>query len=306
MTSRFEQPALPAAAGTCRAALVRPASLRRREFRVTLALAGALVVAVGCQPMRPTTTATGHSPLAKPKPSPDGSILEILTVELDTVRGDELQRMWEEVDDQALGIESRQALDRNGFRAGVASSQLPAAVHALINSTQSDPLTTLPYKQIQNRSGETFDFDMTPVRESREWQIAGEQGPLRVGNCPNAACALGIKTHPFGDRSVRLAITPKLRHGLPRHKYTVEQNQFLLRPLLDETPFAELEFACRLRVGQTLIIGPTEPATGLGQQYFHDPDRGRMRILLIRLVHSQPDDLFAPSKAKAPLVTPGI
>jgi hypothetical protein len=60
-----------------------------------------------------------------------------------------------------------------------------------------------------------------------------------------------------------------------------------------------------MRDGQTLIVGPTDPPGGLGQHYFVEPERGMLRILLIRLVHSQPDDLFAPRKTTPSLVTPG-
>ncbi len=275
----------------------------RRLAWLLLVCCGLCLGGAGCQPLQPSPY--GHSPLAKPKPSSDASILEILTIEVDAGRVELLHRMWDEVDDQAIGVEARRAIDRNGIRAGVASSQLPAAVHELIGASQAKPLAALPYKQIQSRARETFDLDVTPIRELLDWQIAGEQAVVRTGSCQHAAGALGLRTHPFGDRSVNLVVTPKLRHGTPRNKYTVEQSQFLLRPLLDETPFHELEFACRMRVGQTLIVGPTDPPGGLGRHFFAEPERGMLRILLIRLVHSQPDDLFAPRKTTPPLVTPG-
>ena len=249
----------------------------------------------GCQNVQ--NSGAGFKGLSKPRLQPDGSILEILSIEIDVSHSDDLERLWREIDDQAIELSQRQTLDLNGFRAGVASSQLPAIVHELMHASQKNPLTGLPYKQIQNRAGQTFDLDLSSVRETLDWRVANLNGSQRVGSCQNAVCALGLTTFPHGDRSIRLNVTPKFRYGNPRNRYTVEQDQFLLRPLLDETQLAELSFDCRLCVGQTLIVGPTQPPLGVGQQFFYIADPPRVQLLLIRLIHSQPDDLFGPQAA---------
>jgi hypothetical protein len=269
--------------------------------RSVLLLAAVSAWAAGCHHWEGRSH--DSSPLAKASLYADCSVLEILTLEINRSREDELASFWKEVDCQAIPVEQRRAMDRNGFRAGVAASQLPASIHRLMRTSDADRLTATPYRQIQNRSGQTHDLDITPPVETMNWRVEGLNQPPRVGSCQNAACAFAIKTIPFGDRSVQVELTPKIRYGSPRPKITVEQNQFSLRPILDELTFAEIGFGTRLRVGQTLIVGAAEAPTGLAREFFEDAPAERTRILLIRLVHSQMDDLFAPDRIQTPIAT---
>ncbi len=274
---------------------------RRLRWIATLVIGAVGGWMAGCRGLQQQSR--DASPLAKPRLSSDCSVLEILTLEINLSRQDELTKFWSEVDTQAISVDERRVMDVNGFRAGTAASQLPASIYRLIRTSDADPLTAKPYTQIQNRRGQTHDLDVTPPVETLNWQVQGPDGARRSGRCQNATCAFGVKTIPFGDQSVRVDITPLIRYGSPRNKYTVTQEQFSLRPILDEQTFGEIAFRTRLRVGQTLILGAAERPSGLGQSFFEDPVTGRTRILLIRLVQSQMDDVFAPEKIQKPIAT---
>jgi hypothetical protein len=67
----------------------------------------------------------------------------------------------------------------------------------------------------------------------------------------------------------------------------------------------ELAIHCRLKPGETLIVGPTRPEIGLGKSYFADApsESAKMRLVLIRLARTQWDDLFLPQRPKSTLAT---
>ena len=238
---------------------------------------------------------------------PDSISLEIAIANIEPSGAVQLARLWDELDEQGISLERRRLLDRNGLRCGIAPTQLPAIFRDLIDD--DNPKRRLPpmfsHQQIQNGFGETHDIEVTAAAEQLNWSVIDADQRTRSGNCPNAICFFELKTYPRGNGTVEIELCPKISHGAPRAKLTSANDTFTLQPVLDEVALAELAFGCRLKPGETLVVGPTVPANGVGETFLghHDGDSGTVRLLLVRLARTQMDDLFAPKKLQSPLTT---
>lgn len=238
---------------------------------------------------------------------PNSIALEIAIANIEPYGATQLASLWDELDEQGISLERRRLLDRNGLRCGIASNQMPAVFRELIDA--NDPQRKLPplfaHQQIQNGFGESHNIEVTAAVEQLSWSAIDADERIRSGNCPNALCLFDLKTFPRGNGTVDLELVPKISHGAPRAKLSSENDTFTLQPVLDEVALGELAFGCRLKPGETLIVGPTERASGLGEIFLgrHSGDSGTVRLLLVRLARTQMDDLFAPQKLQSPLTT---
>lgn len=249
---------------------------------------------------------------------PDSISLEIAIARIDREQADHLSELWEAIDEQGISVERRRAMDVNGMRCGIASSQMPPVFQAWIaaDSPSANRARLTAHQLIQNGFGEIHPMEVTATVPALHWKVLGEDQAARSGSCQNATCLFDLRTYPLGNGTVEMEVCPKIRHGMPRPKLASENNIFTLTPLCDEIAMTEVAFGCRLKPGETLIIGPTSPPIGLGRLFLDGmPDRANegandaaneVRLVLIRLARTQMDDLFSPQKLSPPLATPSL
>lgn len=263
-----------------------------------------LSTVLGCRNWQPADENLPRLPAARMKP--DSISLEIAVANIPRDRADQLARLWAEIDEQGIALERRKVLDANGFRCGIATTQMPAVFRELVDvdNPKRVPPPLVAHQLIQNGFGEAHPIDVAGTNKLR-WSVVGVDEQRRSGMCENATCFFELRTYPMGNGTAEIELCPRIRHGEARPKLSSENNAFSLRPLFDEVALTEVAFGCRLKPGETLIVGPTYPASGLGETFLDGAatESDVVRLVLVRLARTQMDDLFSPQKLHAPLVT---
>ena len=279
----------------------------------------------GCFPF-PKPEETSHrnyTPLAPLRMGSDVVALQIAVVRLDGAPLREFDGVWSKADLHSLSIDVRKRLDQNGFRTALFGSQLPAELTSALNWTQ--PLMTaegdilfnsqapLPpnhtqgpylFRQIEQLNiGDQHWIPCTDVLPQLNWEL-DDRRSRRSGICVQAQCGWNISQIPLGDGSIKLWIRPVVRHGESKLRYGIDQETLLVQEQQERLLLEELDFSQRLRLGQTFILSCHESPIGLGKSYFAPNGYSTSRqALLIRLVRTGHDDLFAPEQTSRPLST---
>jgi hypothetical protein len=279
--------------------------LECQKFAITAALYASSLV--GCSTWSEATVAD----LPRAKIPHDSVVLEaaFLRVPGDT----NLDEIWPQIDEQHLSVETRHDLAANGVRTGVVGIQIPQALQTLLDSkTQSQQLTesslssnvTSFQQKISNRAGERSELVVVPEIATGTVVLLNDNGRIHAKPFAEGQALFGIRTHPLGDGTVRLDLTPQIKHGAIRQKVVPGQGTYRYDIGREEHSFQMLRLTATLSPGQTLLVTSTGTAKGLGGLFFSDNSASSQRLLLlIRLAQTQYDDLFAPAQTHEPLVT---
>ena len=246
----------------------------------------------------------------------DSVVVEIAIV--DAVDDPETsERIWQQLDESTLAPEQRRALALNGFRFGISQGALPLELEQLLIDQEAVEDIDLETGALapgigKNRerhqlgTGETVQLATAPSREQLAWIM--DEGDYRRGkSCENAECQLSLRSYPKSDGTVRLKLTPEIHYGNVRQGVDVASNSLIFRPFRDREVFAELEMAANLRPGQVMVLGSSGHSTLMGHLFLSQAEtveEGRRKLVLVRLVQTQLDDLFAPGQMFSPLETP--
>lgn len=293
--------------------------------RITLALILLLVVS-GCAPWESAgvwkSEAWHGEPAKMEEPgevrlppgrmNKDSVSLEIAVGQLDHQQQEEVEQLWREIDQQAISFQVRRRLDQNGLLAGVIGSQPPALLNRLLqdkavdtselepwqiqfieNGNQKTVPRLILHQRIQNGLGENHFVPVSDASAQASW-VVREGARQTAGTGEQARGFMQLRTYPTGDGGVRLVVTPEIRHGQPKASFGVAEGSFTYSTEQSSQIFDELKFETLLKPGQTLLLGANRQLSGLGGFLF-GPSEGAdygQRVILIRLVHSQRDDLF--------------
>lgn len=249
--------------------------------------------------------------------SSDAVVLEVAYVSLTPQEATVEESIWREVDETQLATAVRRRLAENGVRCGLIGSQLPAAVRQLLDSTdhsvpggadgQTGVDDTTPRQQrLQSRAGRRGKILASSRIQDRLDVLYVDQGAVRGRTFERAQCIFGVHTFPQGDGQVRLQLTPEIHHGQPRLDWVGHEGSFRLETDRNRESYDELTMELLLAPGHVFIVGCTPELKGLGANFFAETSGAvpRRNMLLIRLVQTQFDDLFAPDEIHAPLATP--
>lgn len=251
---------------------------------------------------------------------PDSVVLEVAVAQIDLDQLDQFDHLWNRIDTGVLSLHDRRVLDQNGIRVGVLSSHVPAELHELLAPIPVDESSLNPWQEqllekgllkpqsrfllhdgIQNRRGETHPVPVSQFWEQTSWVVhSGDRKSVGAGE--NVRAVVEVKTFPKGDGTVRLICTPTLHIGLPRTQIGVSQQAFAYETSQDKKQLSDLKFEACLRSGETLIVAPTSDLGDLGKLFFgadpglaevaNDGSPQTYRILMLRLLQTQKDDLF--------------
>ena len=248
--------------------------------------------------------------------SSDSVVLEIAFVYVPRDARSLVELTWQDLDEQHLPLEVRSKLNDNGIRCGVAGVQLPRPLQELLehqdNRRQVDSELGAPrigktagLKRIQSRAGLRNEIITSPQRRQMTMMIS-EEGKLKGETCYQATCKMIVRTFPQGDGRVKFELMPEVHHGEPRPNFVGGENAFRIEMSQQKQVIELLGMETTLSLGQTLVLGATENAIGLGARFFTDESMGKPqpKLILIRLAQTQYDDLFAQDKIDARVATP--
>ncbi|MBN2580749.1 MAG: hypothetical protein JXB10_17315 [Pirellulales bacterium] len=270
----------------------------------TLAL---LATAAGCHPVLHTP---GKSLFAPRPMSPDSCALEVFFIRVPFDDAEANQTLWEEVDELHFAPKLRQRLQRNGFRAGLQSSQISTTLAHLLELSTQPPIAQ------EDEQIELVDLAVKPrVLRSRLHLHTGqpskivvsgvyEQLPLLVCQCgevggktyEQAQGVLSLKSFPQTDGSVQIEVVPEIQYGQSRKNWTADQSGWRSDFGKPEREFTDLALSAKLSPGSILLLTSLPDRRGsLGHYFFTEKDgRLEQKLLLIRLAQTQHDDLFTP------------
>jgi hypothetical protein len=262
---------------------------------------------------QPPTTEPGEDiQLPASRIAKDSVTLEIAVGQLDPGQQADVDQLWREIDQQVLTFDVRQRLDQNGFLAGLVASQPPAILNRLLEDKTVDTAGMEPWQiqfieqgnqktvprlilhqRIQNGLGENHCVPVSDTAPQASW-IAKDGPRQTAGEGEQARGFIRLRTYPTGDSGLRLVVTPEIRHGKSKASFGVAEGSFTYSAKQSSQVLDELKFEAQLKPGQTLVLGANRQLSDLGG-FFFGPSGGAdygQRVILVRLVHSQRDDLF--------------
>ncbi|MBP86061.1 MAG: hypothetical protein CMJ64_04985 [Planctomycetaceae bacterium] len=229
--------------------------------------------------------------------------------------GVELMPMWREIDEQNLPADVRRDLAANGMRSGIVGLQLPSQIRELLDAAKEETTNTEAIasgsvtaiqQQLQSRAGERSVLVVVPELPNENVVLFNDAGRVSAKTFDSGQALFAIKTHPFGDGTVELELTPEIKHGDVQHQWVPGNGSFKHDFSRAALVFEQLRLATVVSPGQTLLVTCTAEAKGLGGLFFtkgSQPDAERL-VLLIRLAQTQYDDLFDSEETPEPLATP--
>lgn len=268
-------------------------------------LALAAVSIAGCTPVKPQ----GRSPLTPAQMSPETVVLEMFFVRCGVNDPRANTKVWEQVDEQVIAGEARRVLARNGFRAGVIAGPLPTELSQLMElkgEPVRDPdkanavdLQTEPRvlkRHLQLRAGQPSQILASPVYD--EWPVLIPEGDQVSGHTYRQAQGLfELKASQQRDGRVRLELLPQLSYGEVRQHWVGNQGMLRLEASRPKRAFSDMRMEVTLTAGHLLMLAalPQRPGS-LGNYFFSDNSSGQpeQKLLLIRLIQTQHDDLLPP------------
>jgi len=290
---------------------------------------------IGCAKIEPPVKKTSLT-FPQSRIAVDAVGLDIGVAQLDSGQSETFETFWGLLDQQELSLERRRVMDQNGLRVAVMSSHAPPQLNQLVDPQEIDPdllnkferqlfakglmrpqQRMLSHERISNREGQTHKVTTSEVHQEASWVIqSGNKQTAGSGKLVRGVIA--VTTYPQGDGSVRLIVRPEIHHGHSRPRIGAGQGSFLIESSPFIAPLDELKFELDLRSGESLVIAPTKDVSDMGKILFGSDQTESLtdldsavpskpvathRMLLIRVVQTQMDDLFSNSNLNEKLTT---
>jgi hypothetical protein len=230
------------------------------------------------------------------------------------------------LDRQRIPLEQRRLWDNNGLQVGLFSSHLPGVLREALETreltpaemqvlgltpTDKDtaPLTRTPvifHRRMQFKSGEPKPIPLSDFYPRATWETKVNQGrALRTDEQVRGWMLTSIELGK-GD-SVNIQLVPRMTYGLLTKRVAVFQQSFVNEEAQTESDLAELTMKINLAPGDALLIFGRAEVGEVGDLLLGSGQRERdsaadveptERLLIIRLIQTQHDDLFTPPQFK--------
>ena len=281
---------------------------------VAIAMLAALCFIAGCKSWQKEKPTTGNPLGLSGMQMPPNSVACLVSVvKLNKNQGERFDRIWPELDQQAVGLVQRRAWDANGLRIALAPAQLPGELRTLLEedlATDENKLEKIDgleskIAEAQNgqtsstwrmtlREGNAKSIAVSPPHEAASWVI--ESGSKQTAGAGTRVTALmQLTAFPKGDGTTKIVLRPLIKHGEPHSRFGVLNNSLTLETSQTEVLLDQLRVEASLKPGQTMIATCIPQSAEFGQLLFGNPEQlesGERRVLLIRLVQTQQDDVF--------------
>jgi hypothetical protein len=263
----------------------------------------AVGIAVGCRFVDPQPK--GRSPLVPLVVSPDDITLEIFSAP--TPLGDpQVDKLWQEVDEQPLPAELRRKLRENGLRAGIVGPHVPDALAQLLKITDEpisaaerslvslDPEPAPRLHIVQPRPGQRHEQIVSKIYD--EMVLLRCNGREVAGHTYHKAeCRFEFRVFPEPDTRVRVELTPELHHGDIQKKFSGGDGVFMMKQVRATQVFDELKLAATLGPGQMLVVTCQSDRPGTIGHYFFaqaNEDKPLQQLWVFRVTQAGADRAF--------------
>jgi hypothetical protein len=254
-------------------------------MRQGLALALVVLAALlsGCAPQQSLSTNCWMQQFGFQAPiGPDVVQIELMLLERPLNDRYINSDLWQLADEQVVPLESKAALEENGFRVGLLGGLTPAGLQTMLTSGQSGSDPRLLFA----RAGRSQVLPLGPARALCRFQVQ-HAGRSEDVSLVQATSSLELVPGIASDGKVRLRFTPQIEHGASRLEMHAAEDQTSLM-LQQEKPrrsYPHLSWEVVLGPNQYLIVGTRmDRPESLGYQCFFRPDENRpvQRLLVLR------------------------
>jgi hypothetical protein len=235
----------------------------------------------------------------------------------ENIRPEELQQLWQQLDEQHVNRTLRRSLAENGFRCGLFGMQLPDVLRAMLDQSAAESVNgrweqieslaenPLGHRRLQARARRRYEVVTSPSRETRV-VLTAENGSIRGQTLRDAQCLFALRVFPQGDGDARLELVPEIQHGPVRQRWTGSDGAF--QPVVSRSSevYGHLKIDTVMAPGETLVLTASDQPKGLGEQFFAESSESSTpltRMLILRVAQTQRDDLFESVEADTPLAT---
>ncbi len=264
---------------------------------------------IGCNLFDKPPTGDLASLLQPAETAPNSVTLEIFHVRLPVAKGELVERIWQQVDEQQIDPTTRSNLVSNGFRAGVLGGALPdelaQALELQSHMPDSSTVRTITDETAQPQvvrrvlqldRQEQATLHASELRKQIELLLSSEGG-LHGKTYAEAESVYAMRAEPSVGQRIDLRLTPEVHHGELRNRYAgSDEGIFLVTPSREHEVFDALQIRTELAPGELLIVGCLPEARGSLGYTFHTSDvQGRLeqKLILVRLLQVPPSEILA-------------
>jgi hypothetical protein len=290
-----------------------------RERSISTGLLAVLLVALpwcsGCGVVLSTAVPSDPQSLLRAVETGSESLkLEIFQVRIPADDPQLDEELWSTVDEQRLDVAVRRDLVRNGFRAGVLGGALPDLLARQLNlqsempDYETDRLITDQSASPRvvrrvltlNRHNEAT-VQASDLRNHVNVLVNGDDG-LQGHSYQQVQAVYTLRAEPTAGQRVALRLTPELRHGELRNRYSGgdrEQGIFLVTPSRERQAYDRLMLSTELAAGELLVVGCLHDAPGSLGRVFHGVEvagPAEQKLILVRLLQTPPSEILADAR----------
>ncbi len=258
--------------------------------------------------------------------APKSVALEVALVQFESAEYDRiLNEAAPYLDSGRIPLEQRRRWDANGLQVGVLTSHIPgflrdavevggnhagagqavadAGVAPSFDSQRRSPI--LFHRRMQFKSGEPRPIPVSDYYPQAAWEVKLNDGrSLRAES--NVRGWMLVAIDLGRGETVDLRIVPRITHGAVTKRIAVAQHSFINEETQAEIDLNDLAANLTLAAGDTLLVYSRAEAGEVGDLMFgngqvavgsgdHVPFA---RMLMVRLIQSQHNDLFTPPDFK--------
>jgi hypothetical protein len=289
---------------------------RHQTNRIAWACAGLLILLglLGCKSWKNDEPKSHYQPFAKTKMPTDSMALEVVLVELPSAEMHELiGSLTPMLDRQKINLDERQQWDQNGLAVGVFKSNWPGELRQALEprtvipagmdrfeltDEQKEKLTKAPpvllHRKMQFRSGEPRVLPISDYVEHAQWQVFSATGSSTEEGQAARGWMQVISRLSKGS-SVEIQLAPQVSYGPVQQHIGVIDRTLAFQSKQTEKIYSQIPARIPLSPGDTAVVFAESDPNDLGELLFgsaNNPERDTRRILLLRLIQTQHDDLF--------------
>lgn len=252
--------------------------------------------------------------LKPPKLAPDTVVIEAVLIRFPEERAAELADVWSVVDESVVDIGVRRELAANGLQCGMLVGEMPQVIRDRLKELAADdPGNSLERlglaaevssdtQRLHCHAGRRKDLSLRPGLTETLTIVHTHDDIIQGNTYTQPRLLMDLRAMPLGDGRARLKMTPEIEHGESEEVFVSNPNAQLSKTRRKAQRWDYLAMESTIAPGQFFLCTLSDPPRGLGQALFstRTSERTTERVLLvIRLMSTQLDELFAPDEVEA-------
>lgn len=209
-------------------------------------------------------TSSGPRLLQRPTQTRLDTVLRVLHVQIPSSRRGQAATLWNHVHEDALDVDTRLRLGRNGVRAAIGHNRWWEAIKATFDAIEGAQTVALDPVRLPEGYPLALQLDSNPHEQTlffvaEDGVLSGETWP-GSRNVLRVSCALDLE-HP---ECLHLAVVPEVRQRLDGWRWVRHEAGLTQLPKYEGRAFAAAGFVADLEPGQFVVLAPGERADVYG------------------------------------------